>query len=717
MSAIRFGLRMRRKGYNLFVLGPSGTGKQTVVRRILDEYAPGESTPTDWCYVYNFEQPDRPRALRLPAGQGVAFQRQMKSLVTELSSILPTLLGDEEAIRATVSPLFTALQQSYRDYPAVIAYLGEVEQDVVEHVEDFLQEGLRDAPTARLLRYQVNVLVDHSQTKGAPVVMDYPGRYRSLFGRIEYTSQQGTLQTDFTHIKPGAIHRANGGYLLLDAHQLREQPHAWDALKNALQTEEIRIESLDQQNGISHLASLEPEPIPLAVKVILFGERWFHTRLTNSDLDFHQLFKVSADFDDKLNRDEATSLEQARMIAGEVRRLGLRHLNAAAVARVLEHSSRLAEDQEKLTAVVRDVNNLLQEADYWAGEDGHELIEATDVQKALDMHHYHHNRAREVVYERLLRDTSLLATSGEVVGQINGLFIFPWGNFTYGAPDRITGRVRVGSGSVDDVDRQVNFASPTYGKALLLLTAYLKNHLAAERPFSLAATLVVDGSHTSIDGNSASSAELYVLLSALANVPLKQSFAVTGAVSQWGEVLAIGRVNDKIESFFDICQARGLTGEQGVLIPKANARDLMLRADVVEAVAAGQFHIYAVSTIDQGITLLTGIPAGEPDEHGDYPADTINGRVIARLLELDEKQRSFGNSSKNNNKAATEKPDLQPEEEEQNEDELNDDEEIIEEIEEIDEIEETEEPEGPEEPEPEKLENLEEDHNGVNDSV
>jgi predicted ATP-dependent protease len=364
---------------------------------------------------------------------------------------------------------------------------------------------------------------------------------------------------------------------------------------------------------------------------------------------------------------------------------------------VIEHSSRLAEDQEKVTAVIRDIRNLLQEADYWAGEEGHELIEALDVQKALNMHHYHHNRAREAVYERLLRDTSSLATSGAAVGQINGLLIFPLGNFTYGAPDRITGRVRVGSGSVDDIDRQVNFASALYGKAVLLLTAYLKNHLAAERPFSLAATLSVDGTHTAIDGNSASSAELYVLLSALANVPLKQSFAVTGAVSQWGEVLAIGRVNDKIESFIDICKARGLTGEQGVLIPKANARDLMLRADVVEAAAAEQFHIYAVSTIDEGITLLTGIPAGEPDEDGEYPEDTINGRVIARLLELDEKQRSFGNSSKNNNKTAADKPEAKPEDDEKDDEALDEEEEIIEEIEEIDEIEESEEPESPDE--------------------
>lgn len=663
VEAIRFGLGMRRKGYNLFLLGPSGTGKQAAVRRLLDERAPSEPTPDDWCYVYNFEQRDRPRALRLPPGKATIFAQAMKTLVRELSSVLPAVLGDEEAVSAAIAPLFDELQQPHQSLLGVIGYLEQVRQDVVSNVENFLQEGRPDAPQTALTRYQVNVFVDHSQTEGAPVMMEYPGRYQNIIGRVEHVSYMGTLLTDFTHIKPGALHLANGGYLLLDAHQVQEQSFSWDVLKNALRSEQIRIESLDLSNGASHMASLEPEPIPLDIKVILLGERWLYSRLSGSDLGFPQLFKVLADFEDKMIRDETTSLAHVRMVASQVRHDGLRHFDQAAVARVLEHSSRLAEDQEKLTADIQSVRDLLQEADYWAGAAGHNLVETADVQKALDMRRYRHGRARDAVYERILRETSLLATGGEAVGQINGLFIYPWGDFTYGAPDRITGRIRVGSGNVEDIERQVNFGTPIYGKAVLLLTAYLKNHLAAERPFSLTATLTVDGSHTAIDGNSASSAELYVLLSALANAPIKQSFAVTGAVSQWGEVLAIGRVNEKIESFFDICKARGLTGDQGVLIPQANARELMLRADVVEAAAAGQFHIYAVPTIDEGITLLTGIPAGELDENGEYPEDSINGRVVARLLALDEKQRSFGNSSKNNNKTTADTPDENPEEE------------------------------------------------------
>jgi len=461
-------------------------------------------------------------------------------------------------------------------------------------------------------------------------------------GRIEHMAQMGTLVTDFNLIKAGALYRANGGYLILDARKVLLQPFAWEELKRALRSREIRIEVLGQTLSLVSTVSLEPEPIPLNVKVILLGERMLYYTLYQADPDFGELFKVAADFEDEMARTADNHLLYARMIGTIARQEGIRPLDRAAVARVIEQSARLAGDADKLSTHVHSVADLLREADYWAGEAQHPVIDAPDVQHAIDAQIRRLDRVRERIQEEIQRGTILIDTQGTAVGQVNGLSVLSMGQFAFGRPSRITARVRLGRGEVVDIEREVALGGPIHSKGVLILSAYLGARYASDRPLSLSASLVFEQSYSGVEGDSASSAELYALLSALADLPVKQGLAVTGSVNQRGQVQAIGGVNEKIEGFFDICRAQGLTGEQGVLIPASNVKYLMLRHDVVAAVAAGQFQVYAVETIDQGIELLTGVPAGERDDTGEFPAGSVNQRVEARLIALAEKRLAFG---------------------------------------------------------------------------
>jgi lon-related putative ATP-dependent protease len=452
----------------------------------------------------------------------------------------------------------------------------------------------------------------------------------------------GTLVTDFNLIKAGALYRANGGYLILDARKVLLQPFAWEELKRALRSREIRIEVLGQTLSLVSTVSLEPEPIPLDVKVILLGERLLYYALYEADPDFGELFKVAVDFEDQMARTADNHLLYARMIGTIARQEGIRPLDRAAVARVIEQSARLAGDADKLSTHVHSVADLLREADYWAGEAQHPVIDAPDVQHAIDAQIRRLDRVRERIQEEIQRGTILIDTQGTAVGQVNGLSVLSMGQFAFGRPSRITARVRLGRGEVVDIEREVALGGPIHSKGVLILSAYLGARYASDRPLSLSASLVFEQSYSGVEGDSASSAELYALLSALADFPVKQGLAVTGSVNQRGQVQAIGGVNEKIEGFFDICRAQGLTGEQGVLIPASNVKHLMLRHDVVAAVAAGQFQVYAVETIDQGIELLTGVPAGERDDTGEFPAGSVNQRVEARLIALAEKRLAFG---------------------------------------------------------------------------
>jgi lon-related putative ATP-dependent protease len=458
----------------------------------------------------------------------------------------------------------------------------------------------------------------------------------------------GALMTDFRLIKSGALHRANGGYLILDARKVLTQPYAWEGLKRALQSKEIRIESLGQMLSLISTISLEPESIPLDVKIALYGERLLYYLLWQLDPEFADLFKVQADFEDMMDRDEEQQQIYARLIGSLAQREDLLPLDRGAVARVIERSARIVGDSEKLTTHTRDLNDLLREANFWAKEHERDVITAEDVQEAIDQQIYRADRVRDRMHEAILRDTLLIDTEGEKVAQVNGLAVLQMGNFAFGKPSRITARVRLGKGEVVDIEREVDLGGPIHSKGVLILSGFLGARYAQDTPLSLSASLVFEQSYGGVEGDSASSAELYALLSAIAEAPIKQSFAVTGSVNQHGQVQAIGGVNEKIEGYFDICQARGLTGEQGVLIPQSNVKHLMLREEVVEAVEAGDFHIHAVETVDEGIALLTGMPAGEPDEEGRYPEGSVNYLVEQRLIALAEKRRDFSEAGTSN---------------------------------------------------------------------
>ncbi len=744
LDAVRFGIGIRREGYNLFAMGPAGAGKHTVVRQFLAERAAAALPSADWCYVNNFRQPHKPRALQLPAGRGARLRRDMAQLIEELITAIPAAFESEEyqarvqeveeehkerhenAVRElqeqaeklgiallrtpagfafapqrngeVISPdefaklseeeqeriqnvvaalqeqlqrvlrqmpqlhkevhekirelnaqvaafavghLIEALRKEYAEMPEVLEYLDAVEQDIIDNVDDFRgqKEGPVDglsAPRPRALfrRYEVNVMVDHGESKGAPVVYeDYP-MYQNLVGRVEHQAQMGTLVTDFTLIKPGALHRANGGYLMLDVLKVLSHPFAWDGLKRALYSREIGIESPGQMLSLVSTVSLEPEPIPLDVKVVLLGDRMLYYLLYDYDPDFRELFKVAADFEEEMPRSPESKMLYARLIATVVRKEGLQPLDRLAVARVIEHGSRLVEDVEKLSTHMGAMADLLREADYWAREAGRAVVIAEDVQRAIDTQAYRAGRVRERVHEAIERGVVLIDTEGEKVAQVNGLSLIDLGNFRFAQPARITATVRLGDGDVVDIEREVQLGGPIHSKGVLILSSFLAARYAQERPLSLRASLVFEQSYGMVEGDSASVGELCALLSALADAPIRQSLAVTGSVNQHGQVQAIGGVNEKIEGFFDICKAKGLTGGQGVLIPTANVKHLMLRADVVEAVAAGRFHIYPIETIDQAIEILTGVPAGEREPDRRFLPGTINRRVEARMIEL-----------------------------------------------------------------------------------
>ncbi|MGD8398045.1 MAG: ATP-binding protein [Anaerolineae bacterium] len=762
VAAMRFGVGMEQEGYNIFALGPTGTGKRRVIRSYFQERAAGEPVPDDWCYVNNFGERHKPKAIHLPPGKGSQFRDDMDDLVQSLSTALSAAFESEEyqARRQTITQAFQeqqsaafqeiqekaeekgvtllrtpaglvfapvkegevlsaeevqglseeererlegevemlqdelqkvvrqvpawqsetqeklkalsremanfavggmidALREKYGDYPEIVEHLDAVQKDIVENARDFLQAGEEQSQLPAMLRvsaqdsqagsplgrrYRVNLMVDHSESEGAPVVYEDNPTYQNLVGRVEHRAQMGALLTDFNLIKPGALHRANGGYLILDARKVLTQPYAWEALKRALQSGEIRIESLGQMLSLVSTISLDPDPIPLDVKIALYGEPMLYYLLYQLDPDFAELFKVEADFSEQMDRGDGNQQLYARLIASLAQQEKLRPLDRTAVARVIERSARLVGDAVKLSTRTRDITDLLSEANYWAGEDKSDVVHGKHVQQAIDAQIYRADRIRSRMQEAIQRDIVLIDTEGERIGQVNGLSVIMLGNFAFGRPSRITARVRLGKGNVVDIEREVDLGGPIHSKGVLILSGFLGGRYAEERPLSLSASLVFEQSYGGVEGDSASSAELYALLSAIAEVPIRQSFAVTGSVNQHGVVQAIGGVNEKIEGFFDVCQARGLTGAQGVLIPVSNVQHLMLREDVVEAVAAGDFAVYAVETVDEGIEILTGLPAGEPDEEGNYPEGSINYLVQRRLAELATQRQAFTTS-------------------------------------------------------------------------
>ena len=586
------------------------------------------------------------------------WQRETQKKLKELS---------HEMASFAVGGLIDELRDKYSDYPNVVEHLDAVQEDIVKNARDFLQIGEEESNMPTMLRgsiqnsgtgatlarrYRINLLVDHSQSQGAPVVYEDNPTYQNLVGRVEHRAQMGALLTDFNLIKPGALHKANGGYLILDARKLLLQPYAWEALKRVLQSREIRIESVGQMLSMVSTILLEPDPIPLQVKIAIYGEQMLYYQLYQLDPDFADLFKVEADFSERMDRNIDNQHLYAHMIATLIRQENLRPFHRSAVARVIEHSSRLVGDAEKLSTETRSIADLLHQANYWAQEAERNIVQAADVQHAIDAQIYRADRIRERMQESIQRDIVLIDTEGAEVGQVNGLSVISLGNFAFGRPSRITARVRLGKGDVLDIEREVDLGGPLHSKGVLILSGYLGARYAGNRPLSLSASLVFEQSYGGVDGDSASSAELYALLSAIAETPIRQSLAVTGSVNQHGVVQAIGGVNEKIEGYFDVCQTRGLNGEQGVLIPKANVQHLMLRQDVVKAVESGRFHIYPVGAIDEGIEILTGLAAGDPDEQGNFPEGSINDLVHKKLVELAEARQAFAENGNRPDKEA-----------------------------------------------------------------
>jgi predicted ATP-dependent protease len=536
----------------------------------------------------------------------------------------------------------TELKERYTGLQKVLDYLDAVQQNVIDNVEDFLPQreaapmpgaGAGEPPSFR--RYTVNVLVDHGGENGTPVVTEEHPNYNNLIGRVDHIAQFGTLATDFGLVKAGALHRANGGYLLVDARKLLMQPFAWEALKRALSTRQIRIESLGEMYSLVSTVTLAPEPIPLAVKVVLFGDRWIYYLLQAYDPDFQDLFKVVADFEDSIDRDAGSEQLFARLVATVAREKNLLPIDRGGVARSIEHAARLTGDARKVSGNIRGLADLLCEADHRAREQRRDHIAGDDVEAAITAQRTRVDRLRQRVHEAILRGTILIDTGGGRIGQINGLSVMQVGDHAFAAPTRITATTRLGEGKVIDVQREVELGGAIHSKGVLILSAFLAARFSTNRPLSLSASLVFEQTYGLVEGDSASVAELCALMSSLADATIRQSLAVTGSVNQLGEVQAIGGVNQKIEGFFEICAARGLTGEQGVLIPASNVEDLMLRSEVVDAVAAERFHVYAVRTIDEAAGLLTGLPAGEADgTTGEFPPHTLNGRVAKRLREL-----------------------------------------------------------------------------------
>lgn len=560
---------------------------------------------------------------------------------------------NREVAELAVNHSIDELIEKYAKQEAILGYLNDVQKDIIDHVRDFIPHSEKVLPFMELpqepnpfKRYQVNLMVDFSNVKLAPVIFEDHPNYSNLLGRIDHQAYMGSLVTDFTMIKSGALHKANGGYLILDARKLLFQPYSWEMLKRTLQAREIRIESLERALSLISASSLEPEPIPLDLKVILVGEPLIYYLLSTYDPEFHNLFKVAADFDDSVSR-EKNSHDYACLLATIARNEKLRPLSKNAVARVIEHSARTAGDADKLFTHLRSIKDLLTESDYWAEDNGHIHITNSDVQQAIDYKIRRLDKIREKLYENIERGTHLIDIEGKVIGQINALSVLQLGEFSFGQPSRITATTRLGSGKVVDIEREIALGGAIHSKGVLILSSFIAARYSRKTPFSIAASVVFEQSYGHIEGDSASLAELCAILSSLAQIPLRQDLAMTGSVNQLGYVQPIGGVNEKIEGFFDICAKKGLTGTQGVIIPATNIKHLMLRWDVVHTAQSGQFHIYAVTTVDEALELLTGLEAGIANEEGIYPPESFNAQVEAQLLQFTLLKKDFNSKSDN----------------------------------------------------------------------
>lgn len=749
VQALRFGVGIQEKGFNVYVAGPPGIGKMTAVKSYLEAQARTKETPPDWCYVNNFEDPYQPSWLRLSVGRGRGLQQDMKELIEHLRrdvrrafesdeyasrrqevikeldqqrnqvrdqlnkladkagfaleatpmglAMMPVLEGrplkesefqalppetkdkiqkrreelqdriaetmkqlrgvekkarkkvrslDKEVALYVVAGPVEDLREKYHGLPEVLVYLEAVQKEILEKIEIFKSsatdgEGSPAEMAARAFQeeqifrqFEVNLLVDNSRCEGAPVVVESNPSYNTLFGRMEKETRFGALHTDFTMIRAGSLHRANGGYLVLPMEDVLRNFHSWDGLKRAIKAEEVEIEELAERLGYLAIKSLKPRPIPLVVKVILVGRTQFYHLLHALDEEFPELFKVKAEFDIRTEFNDESVRDYLSFICTYVKDRKLRPMDGSAIARLLEHAMRLADDQRKLSTHFGALADLICEAQYWAVQEDSATVTTDHVRKALDEKIYRSGLMKERIQELIDRGTILIDTGGETVGQVNGLAVLSLGDFAFGKPSRITASTGPGRGNILDIEREVDLGGSTHSKGVMILGGYLARQFAGMRPLSMNARLAFEQSYEGVDGDSASSTELYALLSSLSGAPVRQAIAVTGSVNQLGEVQAIGGVNQKVEGYFEVCRTRGLTGDQGVMIPRANVENLMLREEVVEAVREGRFHIWAVEHVDEGIEVLTGIAAGRKGPDGSFPEESIHGRVERRLAEF-----------------------------------------------------------------------------------
>lgn len=748
--AMEFGLSVEQSGYNLFVVGPTGTGRLTYTKESVAKMAKKHPIPDDWCYVHNFENPDRPLVISLPAGSGQQFQRKMESLFIDISrGIRSTFAGEvyekrksmilekfrgkveeiwknaetfalglhfkiertpngintiplrfgramerqeydqlseadklllkdnekqvDEKIRETlyqmrkideelrqsvdqfmketaadaIEGLFKPLQEIYQEHPKVLSYLEAYLHDVVEHFTFFLaeekepQNHIMDALTGskeqQLNRYKVNLFVDNKKLQGAPAIYETNPTCHNLFGKIEYRGALGSWMTDFTYIKPGALQLANGGYLILQATELLSQPNAWPLLKKTLKNGNIQIENPYEESGAIPASGIKPEPIPLNIKVIIIGSYYLYDLLSTVDEDFYKLFKVKVEFDTVMEKSKENSLKMARFVKKYADQEGLLPFHRRAVASVIDYSSRLVDEQGKLSTRFQDITKVLVESSYWAKKADAPFVDAGDIQQALAEQLLRSNHISEQYREMITNGTIMVDTSGQRIGQINGLAVMGTRDSTFGIPTKITAQTFVGKSGIMNIERETALSGHIHNKGMLILTGFLSGEFAKNHPIPLSASITFEQTYSNIDGDSASSTELYVLLSSLAEVTIDQEIAVTGSVNQWGEIQPIGGVNEKIEGFYHICKEKGLTGKQGVIIPKQNVKNLMLEKEVVEAVRQGQFHIWEVGHIAEGIEILTGISAGNVrNENGEFPKNTIFAKVEERFNQMYE---------------------------------------------------------------------------------
>lgn len=752
IKAMEFGLNIDIKGYNLYLEGPTGIGKTIYAKNKLESIAKTKPIPDDWCYVYNFENPNEPVAISLPAKMGKEFTNDMAQFIenikveiktafnnqdfaTEKANIeksvedkkikmieklnkdaakqgfeikntpsgiyfLPmingkTLTEDEfnaldDATKSeferrsveiqketidvmskikelerkanermsswqnnialfAVSIQINELRNKYKKYAKIQTFLKNVQKDILSNITEFIAEPQpqpqmpmpRNDVLKPWQKYQVNLFVDNSNLDGAPVIIDSNPSYYNLFGKLEYENTYGTLRTDFTLIKPGLVHKANGGYIVLQIRDLLTNPVIWDSFKRILRTKLIYVDTLkDYQMNTVAIASLKPEPIPVSIKVLLIGPSNVYYQLLNFDEDFKKLFKVKVEFDEEAPRTDANMFKIAQFIHNFCEKEKAPHFNAGAVAEVIEYCSRSVENQNKLSTQLNDITELLGEACTWAKMDGAKIVTAAYVKKAVVERIERINKYDQRLVEMIQNGTIMIDTDGQKVGQINGLSIMSIGDYSFGKPAKITANTYVGKSGIVNVEREVELSGTSHSKGVMILAAYIGEKFAQERPLSLTASLCFEQMYNGVDGDSASSTELYAILSSLSDLPIKQNIAVTGSVNQKGEIQPIGGVTDKIEGFFSICKLRGLTGEQGVMIPYQNIKNLNLNDDVIKAVKDGMFHIYAIKNIDEGIELLTGVPAGKKNKNGEYTVGTVNYLVNEKLKRYSSKTES-----------------------------------------------------------------------------